>query len=111
MQKVKLPVDFGMVEIDADSVLTNDVVFEGECNPHNVRLWIICNEFGALGAVWASCEQDALDELIDQGLGNSLLVDSKDFDAMSEEEKENCAVWGMLASRATLTIAPCLKSV
>lgn len=61
-------------ELDAKIILANDVIFQGEFNPHNVRLWVIGNEFGALGAVWASCEQDALDTLCDEGLSAGLMV-------------------------------------
>ena len=70
----------GAVEIEPERVLCNDVTFAGEFNPHHTRLWVIGNEFGALGAVWAQCEQDALDELVDKGLGDGLLIDVKDAD-------------------------------
>lgn len=66
------------VELPPERILANDVTFAGEFNPHNVRLWVIGNEFGALGAVWASHEQDALDTLIDEDLGGGLLIDEAD---------------------------------
>lgn len=66
------------VELAPERILANDVHFAGEFNPHNVRLWVIGNEFGALGAVWAGNEQDALDELVDSDLGGGLLIDEKD---------------------------------
>jgi len=91
MPKIKLhtlPVNGGAfncqpareIELDAERVLANNPVFPGEYNPHNVRLWIIGNEFGALGAVWADCKQDAFDTLVDEGLGGGLLIDEKDAD-------------------------------
>jgi hypothetical protein len=68
------------VEIEAARVLCNDITLPGEFNPHNTRLWVIGNEYGVLGAVWADCEQEALDELVDADLGAGLLIDEKDAD-------------------------------
>lgn len=66
-------------EIESERVLANDVIFPGEFNPHDVRLWVIGNEFGALGAVWAS-ECDAFDVLCDEGLSAGLMIDEPDDD-------------------------------
>jgi len=84
------------VDIEGDKILANDVILPGEYNPHNVRFWVIGNEFGALGAVWASCESDALDALVDSGLGNGLLIEEKDAD-------EDCARLGNAGEPADLT--------
>lgn len=67
-------------ELELDRILGNNVVLPGEFNPHNVRLWVIGNEFGAMGAVWADCQGDALDELVDADLGSGLLIDESDAD-------------------------------
>jgi hypothetical protein len=57
------------IELENDRILCNDVHLPHcRINYHNVRLWVIGNEFGALCAVWASNEQDALDEACDAGL-------------------------------------------
>ena len=72
------------IELEAERVLCNDVRLPGEHHPYNLRLWVIGNEFGALGAVWATCEQDALDELVDAGLGDGLLVEPHDDDDRQE---------------------------
>lgn len=56
---------------------------------HNRRdsfLYVIGNEFGALGAVWATNEQDALDELVDRDLAGGILVDQP----TTEEAHEEC---------------------
>jgi len=66
------------IELEAERVICNDIRFPWESHPYNLQLWVIGSEFGALGAVWANCEQDALDELVDKGLGESLLVDAAD---------------------------------
>jgi len=61
-------------------VLCNDITLPGDFNPHNTRLWVIGNEYGVLGAVWAGNEQDALDELVNANLGQALLIDENDAD-------------------------------
>ena len=50
------------------------------------RLYVIGNEFGAVAAVTARHEGDALDQLIDSGLGDSFLVDPQ---PTHEEAEEN----------------------
>lgn len=85
----------GEWQLSPETVLCNDVTFPGEYNPHNVRLWIIGHEFGPVGAVWAQCEQDALDELVDSGLGDCFLIDEKDAD-------EDCSRLGNAGEPANL---------
>ena len=68
------------VELADDHVLCNNVIFPWEFNPHKVRLFVIGNEFGAMGAVWADCESDAFDELVDADLGGGILIDEADAD-------------------------------
>lgn len=87
------------VELDTDHVICNDVVLPDEFNPHGVRLWVIGNEFGAIGAVWANCLQDALDELVDSGLGGGLLCD----EPTSPEEEEDITRLGNFGEPADLT--------
>jgi hypothetical protein len=72
--------DGGTLDLSDDRIVLNYVILPWEYNPHNVRLWVICNEYGALGAVWASHEQDALDALIDNDLGAGILIDEADAD-------------------------------
>ena len=69
-----------IVTIPDDRILANDVTFPHEYNPHNVRLWVIGNEYGAICAVWADCEQEALDEALDAGKLDSFLVEPEDVD-------------------------------
>ena len=66
-------------DIDDKDILLNDVVLPQEFNPHNVRLWIIGHEFGAICAIWASCEQDAFDEMLDAGY-EQFLVENPEED-------------------------------
>ena len=72
------------VSIDEEYTLTNDVTFPHEYNPHNVRLWVIGNEYGAICAAWADCEQDAIDEATDADLMAAFLVDEEDIDDADE---------------------------
>lgn len=68
-----------LVELDGSKILLNDVNLpehiEHSYNPHNVRLWVIGHTFGALCAVWASCEQDALDEAVDNNMLDCLMAE------------------------------------
>lgn len=76
------------VEVDAEHIICNDVILPWESNYHNVRLWCIGNEFGVLGCVWASNEQDAFDELCDNNLSAGLMVDEPEsFESDAEYEK------------------------
>lgn len=68
------------IELEPERVLCNDVTLPWDFNPHNTRLWVIGHEFGAVCAVWANCEQDALDEMVDSDLGQSFLIEESDAD-------------------------------
>lgn len=59
-------------------ILTNDVIFPWEYNPHNVRPWILGNEYGAVCLVWAASLQDAVDAACDNNCMNSFLSDETD---------------------------------
>jgi hypothetical protein len=78
------------LDMKPEEILTNDVTFPWEHHHHTTRLWIIGNEFGAIAAVWASCEQYALDEACDAGLtaGLSTSTTEEELDAMTEEERD-----------------------
>lgn len=75
-----------IVELPGDKILTNNVIFpkhidsESSYNPHNVRLWVIGNEHGALCAVWAGHEQEAFDEACEAGMIDCLMAEIQDYD-------------------------------
>lgn len=69
-----------VVELEQERILCNDISFPWESHPHRMRLWVIGNEYGPLGAVWAGHEQDAFDVLVDAGLGGGLLIEEADAD-------------------------------
>ena len=91
------------VELDGDRILTNNVVFPWEFNPHRVRLFVIGNEFGAIAAAWAESIQDALDEAMDADLLTSFLVD--DADKLTADELEDCRRLGNAGDLVDLTNA------
>lgn len=94
---MKINLDGRDVEIDNKSILANDVTFQHEYNPHNVRLWVIGHEFGAVCAVWAACEQDAFDEMVDSDLGDAFLISDEDI-----ENDEEYAYLGNAGEAASL---------
>ena len=59
------------VKLPGDKIALNNVILprhidkENAFNPHNVQLYVIGHEFGAICAAWASNEQEALDEACD----------------------------------------------
>jgi hypothetical protein len=93
------------VELNEEEVLCNNVILPWEFNPHKVTLYVIGHEFGAVGAVWASHEQDALDELIDSGLGKSFLVSEEDQSSATEDEREDWTHLGNASEPCDLTNA------
>ena len=80
--------------VDADRILTNDIVFDHESNPGKTHLWLCANSHGPMGAVWANSMEDALDELVDAELAGGIIVDPKDVARMSEEDLEHLARLG-----------------
>ena len=73
-------------ELDGDKIALNNVILpktidsDGAYNPHNVRLFVIGHEFGAICAVWASHEQEAFDEACDANLIDCLMAENQDID-------------------------------
>ena len=71
------------VELPGDKIALNNVILprhidkENSFNPHNVKLYAIGHEFGAICAVWASNQQDALDEACDLGLLDCFLYEDQ----------------------------------
>ena len=113
--KVKLPAtdqstnnpSHDFIEVEPSRVLCNDVVLPGERNPNHTRLWIVSAAFSNwptfLGAVWADNEQDALDTLIDEGLGEALLVEEEALVSMDDDEREELSYLGNAGEACDLT--------
>ena len=115
MAKIKLPATDqstdnspnAFIEVEPSRVLCNDVVLPGERNPNHTRLWIVSAAFSNwptfLGAVWADNEQDALDTLIDEGLGEALLVEEEALVSMDDDEREELFYLGNAGKACDLT--------
>ena len=94
------------VELDDSRILCNDVMLPHDrTNYHGVKLWVIGNEYGALCAVWASHEQDALDEACDAGLLGGLAIEESDVDSDEEDGREGVALLGNAGEPHDLTNA------
>jgi hypothetical protein len=52
-----------------------DYIPAGEYNPHNVRPWLIGNEYGILAIAYAEHEQDAMDVAADNDTLRGLALD------------------------------------
>lgn len=91
------------IELENEKILCNNVVLPWGFNPHSVRLYVIGNEFGALGAIWADCDQEAFDILVDESLGESLLVSAEDQEKADESEREEWAHLGNAGEPCDLT--------
>lgn len=105
MQKIVLKAkdsDY-LIEVPIDRVVCNDVVFPWEFNPNHVRLWVICNECGPMGAVWAGNESDALDELVENDLAQGILVDDEYLATLTDDEREGLSYHGNAGEAADLT--------
>lgn len=72
-------------EIEPENALANNVIFDGEFNPHNVRLFVIGHEFGAIAALWAEHDQEAFDILCDENLSGAFLEEDQNQDNESGE--------------------------
>ncbi len=72
-------------QVACGNIVCNDVTLPAEFdeasrhNPHNVRLWIVGHCHGPLCCIWASCEQDALDNAVDASMLDCMLVDPADL--------------------------------
>lgn len=78
-----------------DVVNPSDYIPTGEFNPHNMRPWLIGNEYGVLGIVYAHHEQDALDEMVDNDkLDGHLLSDEDALERTDENGNEDFARLG-----------------
>lgn len=100
MKKLEIVAGQHHVALEPEKIMANNVILPWEFNPHNVRLWVIGHEFGAIGAVWADNEQDALDELVDHGLGECLLVQDP---KLTEEDNDQYTPLGNAGELADLT--------
>ena len=107
MSKITLPLKKGReIEVDADRILCNDIVLPCDAAyKQKTKLWVIWNEFGPMGAVWANHDQDALDLLVDSDLAQGILVDEATLKDMDDESREELARLGNAGEYCDLTYA------
>lgn len=76
----------GEFTVSAGNIKINDFMLPAEVdstcryNPNNVRLWLIMHTFGAVGCVFASHDQEALDNAVDLGMMDHCIADDQDYD-------------------------------
>jgi len=75
-------------ELSPAQVLCNDILLPGETHPHDVCLFVIGNEYGALAAAWGCCLQDSLDEAVNADLLDRLLLDNEYVKELEEEGED-----------------------
>jgi hypothetical protein len=86
-----------------DVVNPDDYIAKGDFNPHNVRPWLIHNEFGTLAIVYANNEQDALDEAVDGGKMDSCMVSREDWEESQRNQDDDYAMLGNASEPFDLT--------
>jgi len=109
MRKIKLyPYDRSgqPIPVEADLVLANDDVFEGEPGADRVKLWLCSNEYGPMGAVWARSANDALDELVDRDLAAGIQVDESSLTADDEERIARLGNHGTPCDLSNTSVTP-----
>lgn len=88
--KIRLKRDAEEVTVRPDRVLTRWIgILPGSGYSPPSKMWVIGNEYGAIVAVWAQNAEDAIDEAVNCDTMDSEMVSQEDFDAMSEEERED----------------------
>ena len=76
----------GSVELEGDKIncdnamLPASIDIASRYNPHDVKMYVIGHEFGAICSVFASHEQEALDNACDAGLIDCLMSEDQDYD-------------------------------
>lgn len=87
--KLKHQYSFDDVTVKPERFLLNDVNWPWESHPHGMKAYLWHDGQGYNGAVvWASHDQDAIDELVDSDLLDIYLVDDKDVSDEAEERGE-----------------------
>jgi hypothetical protein len=110
--EAQIPIDDTTYYFADQVVNPSDYIPTGQFNPHNKRPFLIGNEFGVLGIVYADHLQDALDEMVDADKLDSCLIAKDDYAgthniniAYARACKGNCSDCG--ASPDRCFEAPC----
>ena len=65
---------------EKDIHINEEPVLPGDKHPYNMRLWVITHEHGAICAVWATYEQEALDVAVNLDALDCLMAEDQDHD-------------------------------
>jgi hypothetical protein len=84
----------GKHELEAEKILSNDVIFPHEYSTSEHGLYLFGHTFGCVGAVWANCLQDAFDAAADEGMLDAWLVEENELADMPEKERDCLLVAG-----------------
>ena len=74
------------VELDKENIYLNNVILpkhidpDAGYNPHDVKLYAIGNEYGALCAIWASHAQEAFDEACNHNAIDCLMAEDQNYE-------------------------------
>ena len=79
------PANVTPCELEGEYILCNDVSFPREIDPDvssfaDSKLYVIGHEHGPICAVWASCEQYALDTAVDANMLDCLMSEEQDYE-------------------------------
>jgi hypothetical protein len=106
MKKISLPLRGydNPIDVDADRILCNDIVLPCDASyKQKTKLWVISNEFGPMGAVWADNQDNALDQLVDSDLAQGMLVDEATLADMDDDARAGLAHLGNAGEACDLT--------
>ena len=79
---------------DADVVNSDNWIPDGEYNPHNVRPWLLHDHGFVLAVVFADCEQDAIDEAVDEDKLDRYLIAEEDLSDYGDDTIEGVSYLG-----------------
>lgn len=68
------------------------------------KTYAIYNEYGLLAIAYADCEQSALDQAVDNGRLDSMLMSAEDFAEHEREGWEDCYTFAGNASEPVWTV-------
>ena len=80
---------------DEDVVNLDDYIPAGECNPNNIRPWLLHDHGFTIAVVFADCLQGAIDEAVDADKMNRYLISKEDYDDYRvNSEQPTCSFLG-----------------
>lgn len=76
----------GSIERQAKRLLTINGFGSGQYNPHRVKAWLIHNEIYFSFIAIGSCQQDAIDNCVDENLWDSFKMSEESYQEYSEND-------------------------